>query len=124
MHTVILGLTMISRTAHWHPVIFGLTMILSAAHWHPVSAGLTMILSATRWHPVSVGLIMISSAAHSASCERRTDDDLKCYPLASCERGADNDLECCQSFILDAYSSFSLVKKIVLTSHLRLQNHG
>lgn len=83
---------------------------------------------------------MILSATHCASCERRTDDDLKCYPLVSCERGTDddlecyplascerrvdNDLECCQSFMLDAYSSFSLVKKIVLTSHLRLQNHG
>lgn len=67
-----------------------------------------MILSATRWHPMSVG----------------ADNDLECCPLASCERGADNDLECYQSFMLDAYSSFSLVKKIVLTSHLRLQNHG
>ena len=75
---------------------------------HPVSAGLTIILGATRWHPVSSGLIMILSAAH----------------YASCERGADNDLECSLSFMLDAYSSLSLVKKIVLTSDLRLQNHG
>ena len=75
---------------------------------HPVSVGLTMISSATRWHPVSAG----------------ADNDLECYPLASCERRVDNDLECCQSFMLDAYSSFSLVKKIVLTSDLRLQNHG
>ena len=67
---------------------------------------------------------MILSAAHCASCERGTDDDLECCPLASGERGTDNDLECCQSFMLDAYSSLSLVKKIVLTSDLRLQNHG
>lgn len=59
-------------------------------------------------HPVSAGLTMISSAAHW-------------HPVSV---GADNDLECCQSFMLDAYSSFSLVKKIVLTSDLRLQNHG
>ena len=67
-----------------------------------------MILSAAQRHPVSAGLTMILSAVHWHPVSVGTDDDLECY----------------QSFMLDAYSSLNLVKKIVLTSHLRLQNHG